>query len=401
MLHNQRERGRQAILAAIRRAGRIARIDIAERTGISQATVTTVTAELLGEGLIEEVTRDQTESASRRGRPRVDLKLRGDAHLVAGVKVANNSISIVLADFEGNTLGEHETPLPDSILSPDGLASAVLDAMTSAAKMINRTRNDISVLGLGIAGFVDAEAGFVHWSPSLTDRNVPFAKLLSNKIGKPVFIDNDANLVAMAELYFGHARDAQDFLVVTVESGVGMGIVLNGEVYRGERGCGAEFGHTKVHLDGALCRCGQRGCLEAYVADYALIREASVAELVPPGTPQDKAVEQVLAAAENGNKMAGSIVERARRMFLMGLANLVNIFDPQVIILAGERMQIDHLFAASMADSIKGSIAQVDAPPPEIVIHKWGDFMWARGACAFALQEVAALSLRELGKTSA
>ncbi|MEX0317384.1 MAG: ROK family protein [Ruegeria sp.] len=401
MLRDQRVRGRQAILDVIRRSGRIARIDIAGSTGISQATVTTVTAELLKEGLIEEVVREPASGGTRRGRPRVDLKLRGPAHMVAGVKIANQSITVAIVDFEGELLGDFEMPLAQSTWSAEGLALQMRTALTNAAKGISRTLTDISAVGVGMAGFVDAEHGFIHWSPSLEHRNVAFAKVLQTEIDKPVFIDNDTNLVALAELYFGLGRDARDFLVVTIESGVGMGIVLNGEVYHGERGCGAEFGHTKVHLDGALCRCGQRGCLEAYVADYALTREASVGGLLPSDIPGENAVEFVVNAAKEGNTLAKSIVDRAGRMFAMGLANLVNIFDPELIILAGVRMQVDHLYANEVIDSIRNSIVEVDAPPPNIVIHKWSDLMWARGACAFALQEVEAMSVREFGESVA
>ncbi|MDZ7824614.1 MAG: ROK family protein [Ahrensia sp.] len=93
------------------------------------------------------------------------------------------------------------------------------------------------------------------------------------KLGAPTYIDNDANLVTLAEQWFGKGRDVSDFAVVTIEGGIGMGVVLNHKIYRGAHGFGMEFGHTKMQLDGALCRCGQRGCLEAYVADYALVRE--------------------------------------------------------------------------------------------------------------------------------
>ena len=103
------------------------------------------------------------------------------------------------------------------------------------------------------------------------------AAAASNRLGMPVAIDNDANLVAMAELWFGAGRDLSDFAVVTLEHGVGMGFVMNHRLYRGARNVGMEIGHTKVQLDGALCRCGQRGCLEAYLADYALAREATTA----------------------------------------------------------------------------------------------------------------------------
>ncbi len=402
-MQNQRQRGRQAILDAIRRSSRVARIDIARKTGLSQATVTTITAELLREGLIEETARKTRDIASnsrhsrgRRGRPRIDLKMRGSAHIVAGVKIAHQSISTVIVDFEGNLLAEHEGDLRDAVLAPIKLAEQVRQAVRHACQACERKMSDLSAVGVGMSGIIDAHKGFVHWSPSLSLRNVTFADTLGRALGKPVFVDNDSNLAAMAEQYFGHGIGISDFLVVTVESGVGIGIVLGHEIYRGTRGCGAEFGHTKVHLDGALCRCGQRGCLEAYVADYALLREASVADFANSETSADQRVLKLLEAARNGETLPRTIVERAGRMFAMGLANLVNLFDPQLIVLSGERMAVDHLYADEVIESIRDFIVQVDLSPPEIIIHKWGDFMWARGASAYALQNVAAMSLREL-----
>lgn len=400
MPRDQRQRGRRAILDAIRRSGRIARIDIAEATGISQATVTTITAELLRDGLIEEVPRDAAETDVRRGRPRVDLKLRGGAHLIAGAKIAKASVSVAIVDFEGRLLGEHATALAHPVMSPQALSGVLRTAVSEACERIGRHIGGLTALGVGIAGFVDTVAGLVHWSPSLDSRNVRLASVLRRDLGMPVFVDNDANLVAMAELYFGHGRGVADFLVVTVESGVGMGVVLGGEVYRGNRGCGAEFGHTKVQLDGALCRCGQRGCLEAYVADYALLREASVMGLPGAGGSDEDHVHGLLDAARGGDPVSRSIVDRAGRMFAMGLSNLVNIFDPQLIVLSGERMQVDHLIADDVLASIRNSVVRVDAAPPRVVIHRWGDSMWAVGAAAYALQEAVEMSLKDLAENA-
>ncbi|KAJ57034.1 ROK family transcriptional regulator [Actibacterium mucosum KCTC 23349] len=392
MAGDQKRKSRKAVLDAIRESSGIARIDVARNTGISQATVTTITAEMLRDGLIETVNTSGANKDSARGRPRVDLKLRGNAHIVAGVKLANTTMSVVILDFEGNLLAEHAPTLEDSVYAPQALADTLRGVLADACALANIALDDLSAVGLGMAGIVDAPRGFVYWSPSLNGRNVDLQPVLEKELGVPFFIDNDANLVAMAEQYFGEGRGVKDFLVVTVESGVGMGIVINNKLFRGTRGCGAEFGHTKVQLDGALCRCGQRGCLEAYVADYALLREASVAS----GRRQQITIPELLESAREGDEMSKSIVTRASRMFAMGLANLANIFDPELIILSGERMQMDHLYANDVIDRIREATIQIDMPPPRVVIHKWGDLMWARGAAAFAIDAVADMAIERL-----
>ncbi|MBO9451640.1 ROK family transcriptional regulator [Tropicibacter sp. R16_0] len=397
----QREYGRRALMSEIRKAGRIPRIELSERTGISRATVTTITAELLQHGLIEEVAREDGSTDSRRGRPRVDLKIRGAARLVAGVKISHLKLSLVLLDFEGQQLECIERDLDQSVHAPDALAIRITQAVRELAETAGHTMEDVSGVGIGIAGVVDAENGFVYWSPSLDTRNVEFSQLASQHLGLPAFVDNDANLVAFAEYSFGLARGVPDFLVVTIESGVGLGLMIDGELYRGTRGCGAEFGHTKVHLNGALCRCGQRGCLEAYVADYALLREATLTSDADTSADPSHRIEALLNAARNGDPTARSVVDRAGQYFAMGLANLANIFDPALIILAGEQMQFDHLYEDAVIEAMRKSIIRVDRDPPEVVVHKWGDLMWAKGGAAYALDRVSDLALDEMSDNAA
>ncbi|MEO0764812.1 MAG: ROK family transcriptional regulator [Pseudomonadota bacterium] len=384
----QKVESRRLLLREISQRGPLPRIDLADRTGISRATVTSITAELLRGGLIEEVPRDSSGDEATRGRPRIDLKISGPAHLIAGLKVSDTMISMVLMDFEGEDVALHEHEISSSRYTPEALAQEVCDGLTRLAEKAGYTLSDISGVGVGLAGIVDAGNGLVYWSPSLDRRNVPFATVLRDRLGIAAYVDNDANLVAMAELTFGIGKDHSDFIVITIESGVGMGMVLGGQLYRGTRGCGAEFGHTKVHLDGALCRCGQRGCLEAYVADYALVREAnSVANVAQQGH-RSRDVTAVLSAAKAGDPVARKVLDRAGKMFALGLANLVNIFDPERVILAGEQMQFDHLYADSVIEEMRKSIVDVDKPPPEVVVHQWDAFMWARGGAAYALEFV-------------
>jgi predicted NBD/HSP70 family sugar kinase len=175
-----------------------------------------------------------------------------------------------------------------------------------------------------------------------------------------------------------------------------MGIVIGGQLYRGARGSGGEFGHTKVRLEGALCRCGQRGCLEAYLADYALRREALGLGLVGPEMPLEDVVPHVLNLAADQNAMAESVVRQAQRMFALGLANLVNIFDPELIIIAGTQTRFDHLFAEVVHEEMRKSIVSIDRPPPDLVAHIGGNRMWTMGAAAHALQFVQDIAVEDL-----
>lgn len=394
---DQRESGRQQVIDTIRHSGRIARIDIARETRVSPATVTSITSELLAAGLIEEIEPEGDRARAKRGRPRVALKIRGGAHLLAGIKMADRSVTVILVDFEGATVGEYDAPLPGPVLSAEEMVALVRTALRGACAAAGRHFRDISGVGLGLAGIIDAPRNFVYWSPTLAERNVELGSMLDAAMPFPFFLDNDANLVAKAEQLFGEGRNVSDFIVITIEHGVGMGIVIDNRIYRGTRGCGAEFGHTKVQLDGALCRCGQRGCLEAYVGDYALLREANIRGR---GSHEDD-LEVLFSRARAGDPTARSIFERAGRMFAMGLANVINIFDPALVILSGERMSFDFLYADDVLERVKSSIVQIDAPLPEVRIHKWGDLMWAKGAAAYAMERVTEQTIRKLAANAA
>lgn len=391
-----RDSGRLAVLDTIRSAGRIARIDIAHSTGFSPATVTAIASDLLVAGVIEEIRQNDRPSQSRRGRPRVLLKLRGRAHRIAGVKVAQRVVSVVVLDFEGSEIVDHERALAAPRMSPEALADEIVTAVAQACEKAGFGSGDLSGIGIGLAGQVDATRNFVHWSSSLKTRNVSLGAMLERRVACPVFIDNDANLVAKAEHLFGEGRDLKNFLVVTIEHGVGLGIILGGELYRGARGCGAEFGHTKVQYQGALCQCGQRGCLEAYVGGYALLREANVDT---DGNIQSS-ISDFFAAAKAGNQTALSILERAGRMFAMGLANLINVFDPELVILSGAQVSFRHFYEEKVMEEMRDMVVRVDAPLPEIRVHQWGDLMWAKGAAAHAVERVSAIAVRELARNA-
>jgi predicted NBD/HSP70 family sugar kinase len=236
-------------------------------------------------------------------------------------------------------------------------------------------------LGLGLPGLVDHAAGALRWSPLVSERDAPLAAPLSARLGLPVAVDNDANLLTLAELWFGRGRDTSDFAVVTIEHGVGMGLVVDHALYRGAHGQGLELGHMKVRVDGALCRCGARGCLEAYVADYALVREAAVA-LEGPLPPRGEVLEALYAQAKAGNAAARAIFDRAGEVLAVGLANVAVLFDPARILLSGTRLRYDYLYAEEVLSRMAAATL---VPPPPVEVHAWDDGVWARGAAALAL----------------
>lgn len=380
---------RQQVFERVRAAGTVARVQLAKELGVSPASVTTATSELIDAGLIEEVTAPR-EDGQGRGRPAQALGVRAQAHRVAGMKLSDREHTAVIVDFAGNLIADDVIPRRPGAMSVAEMLDTIESLFDRICAKAGLARADISAIGIGVPGFVDSEAGMVEWSSTLTERRVPLAAVVQARLRLPVAVDNDANLVALAELWFGAGRGRSDFAVVTIEHGVGMGLVLNHRIYRGARGLGLELGHTKVQLDGALCRCGQRGCLEAYVADYALAREAVTALNWghKDGPPINVLLESLYDHAKAGNTAARSIFRRAGRYLAVGLSNVINLFDPALIILSGERMRYDYLYAAETLAEMDMLAIQTGRPKPPIEIHAWGDLLWAHGAAALALQAV-------------
>ena len=380
---------RQQVFERVRAAGMVARVQLAKDLGVSPASVTSATSELIEAGLIEEVTAPR-EDGQGRGRPAQALGVRAGAHRVAGMKLSDREHTAVIVDFAGNLLADHVIQRPPGAMSMAEMLDTIERLLDSVCAKAGMARGDLAGVGIGLPGFVDCEGGMVFWSSTLTERAQPLAAAAQARLGLPVAIDNDANLVALAELWFGSGRRLSDFAVVTIEHGVGMGLVVNHRIYRGARGLGMELGHTKVQLDGALCRCGQRGCLEAYVADYALAREASTAlnfghrEAPPIGI----LLESLYDHAKAGNAAARSIFRRAGRYLAVGLSNVINLFDPALIILSGERMRYDYLYAAETLAEMENLAISTGRARPPIEIHAWGDLLWAHGAAALALSRM-------------
>ncbi len=390
---------RQQVFELIRAAGQIPRVQLAKDLGISPASVTTMSSELIEAGLVEEVAAPRDNDAGR-GRPAVALGVRAQAHRVAGMKLSDREHTAVIVDFAGKLIADEAIPrLPGPMSLPEILDTIeTLLARVCAKAWVERA--DLSAVGIGLPGFVDCAEGVVCWSSILAERAVPIAAAATARLGLPVYVDNDANLVALAELWFGAGRSLSDFAVVTIEHGVGMGFVMNHRIYRGAQRLGMELGHTKVQLDGALCRCGQRGCLEAYVADYALAREATTA--LNWGHKENQTINILLESlydhAKAGNATARSIFRRAGRYLAVGLSNVVNLFDPSLIILSGERMRYDYLYAAETLSEMDNLTINTGRPRPPIEIHAWGDLLWAHGAAALALSEVTEAILASAGR---
>lgn len=373
---------RSAILAVVGRRGPIARVEIARELALSPATVTVLTRGLARDGLIEEV----DVAPSHGGRPAILLGLVGNAAHALGAKIAADRLTVVRVTLDGEPLEFTEAPFdaaaPDAVERlGDALSPLVASASEGSARLLG--------IGLGVPGVVDDQSGAVD-SPVLGWLGLPLGARLEHRFGVPVLVDNDVNTLAVAERLYGRGREVDHFVTVTIGRGVGLGIVVAGEVYRGAHGGAGEFGHTRVVDDGPVCHCGKRGCLEALVSDSALVEQARRAGVLS----QAEGPEHLLMRADSGDAGARRIYERAGEILGRAVANLVNILSPQLVLMGGEGTRAwDHLalpfdaaLRSDLFEPLRGVVVEAD---------RWDDAKWARGAAALVLGATFAAPLYE------
>lgn len=384
-----RELNRFHVLDCIRRFEPVSRIEIVDRSGLSRGTVSTIVGELLEDGLVHEAP-SQAQGVQSRGRPRTLLQMNANAAFVVGVKISMHQLSISVTNLRADPLAALILPIRARRLDPDTVAAILEDGVRAAVANADLKLSDIRGLGVGLPGFIDSAAGVSRWSPILGDMPVPFAQMVQQRLGPPTVIQNDANLVAMAERWFGHGQDVEDFLVVTLEGGVGMGLYLGGEMRSGAHGQGSEFGHTKMAIAGGpRCRCGQTGCLEAYVGAYAILREAGRHIELPPDLDElslEREAHRVAELARGGADALRGVFERAGEMLGLGISNLINVLDPAKVVISGAGVHAADLLAPALRESVRRNTHVGIAGRCEVIFREWGDDVWARAAASLVLE---------------
>jgi predicted NBD/HSP70 family sugar kinase len=363
------------ILGVIHDRGPIARTEIAAVTSLSPATVTGITQVLIGQGLVFE----QEVAESTGGRPPVLLSINRDAGCVVGIKLTESQVIAALTDLGADTLISRTIEL-GSDRSPEAVIEQIAGVVGElTADFLDRQFYGI---GIGLAGAIDRRAGICRFSPFLHWRDVPLRALLERRIGCPVVIENDVSALTLAERWFGLGAGMTDFVVVTLGRGVGLGMVLDGRLYRGGKGAGGEFGHLSVDANGPLCDCGKRGCLEALVGEQALTHQ--IADAFGP----EVSLAEGANLARSGEATAQEIFNRAGEILGIALASIVNLLNPTRVIVGGEGVHSLDLLLDPMRSSLETHCFDGLYDDLELIVEPWGDDAWARGAAGLVLDEL-------------
>lgn len=369
---------RALVLNLLRQHGALGRNELAERTRLSSAAVTGVVAELIEQGWVIE----GRSGPPRGGRPPVLLEIAYDAWHAVGVKVMEDALEVVLTNLRTEVVARNHVQLVST--EPHALIEQVVVEARALLEASGRSPERLVGLGVGMAGVIDPAEGVCVYSPFLHWQEVPVRRLLEEKLSRPVHLDNDVNALATAEMLFGWGKDARNFAVVTVGRGIGAGLVVNGEIYRGASGGAGELGHTVSEAGGRLCECGKRGCLEAYAAEPALLAQAK--ERFPEFNRHRFQIAELLEAAEGGHEGVRALLKEAGERLGVALANLVNLFNPELIVIAGEGVRLGAEFFGLMEQSLRQNAFNGLARDLEVHLDPWGDDAWARGAAGLIIQ---------------
>jgi len=348
-------RGR--LVEALRRLGPLPRVELARSTGLSSAAISAITSRLIAEELLREAEPETGTATSwpddvdeedadgpngrRRGRPAVLLTLNPDFGRVVAVSLRMNLIETLIADFNGTGLAQTRRVLATRSLDAGSLSALVIDEINAVLDATTTPRHRLLGIGIALQGIVNADTGRQLWSPALSVTNVDLAQSLRHGFGVEVVMANDAVAVALAlaaaEPALGHGLSA----TLMVGHGVGMGVVADGEARWGD-GAGSEIGHVKLSADGPQCRCGQRGCIEAYLADYALYRDARTFLDLPPAVSQQPSESQMALLREcalRGDPRLQQLFRQAGRALAEAVAATISVLRPHQVILAGPGLE--------------------------------------------------------------
>ncbi|HEX6230717.1 MAG TPA: ROK family glucokinase [Actinomycetota bacterium] len=307
-----------------------------------------------------------------------------------GIDVGGTKINALRVARDGRIVDRADAPTPAE------------DQEATLATMIELARglasDGILAIGVGAAGVVDAQSGVLHFAPNLAWRNLPIAERMRGALGLPCQVDNDANVAAYGEFRFGAGRGYRHLLLVTVGTGIGGGIVSSGRLFRGAHGFAAEIGHIIVEPGGPLCGCGNRGCWEQVAGGRAIDRlgreaahlsEGSALRLLAGGDPERVTGRHVTQAARQGDATALGILSEVGRRLGEGIAGLVNVLDPQVVVVGGGAIAAgDLLLEPARAAFVDAVEAPAYRPQVPIVAARLGNDAGAVGAATLALEEM-------------
>ncbi|MEV4192169.1 ROK family transcriptional regulator [Streptomyces toxytricini] len=366
----------ERVVRAVRLAGSLTQAEIARSTGLSAATVSNIVRELKEGGTVE-VT--DTSSGGRRAR---SVSLSGDAGIVIGVDFGHTHLRVAVGNLAHRVLAEEAAPLDVDASWADGFdrAEALVGELVAG---IGVDLGKVIGVGLGVPGPIDVESGTLGSTAILPGwAGINPREELSRRLGVPVHVDNDANLGALGELVWGSGRGVKDLAYIKVASGVGSGLVINGQIYRGPGGTAGEIGHITLDESGPVCRCGNRGCLETFAAARYVL------PLLQGTHGPELTMERVVELARDGDPGCRRVIADVGRHVGSGVANLCNLLNPTRVVLGGSLAEAGELVLAPIRESVGRYAIPSAARQLSVLTGSLGSRAEVLGALALVLSEM-------------
>lgn len=373
----------ERVVRAVRMAGSLTQAEIARSTGLSAATVSNIVRELREGGTVE-VT--PTSAGGRRAR---SVSLSGDAGIVIGVDFGHTHLRVAVGNLAHQVLAEESEPLDVDASSAYGFGRAeeLVERLIEATGI---GRQKVIGVGLGVPGPIDVVSGTLGSTsilPGWTGINP--REEMAGRLGVPVYVDNDANLGALGELVWGSGRGVQDLAYIKVASGVGAGLVIDGQIYRGPGGTAGEIGHITLDESGPVCRCGNRGCMETFTAARYVL------PLLRSSHGRDLTMERVVQLAREGDPGCRRVIADVGRHIGSGVANLCNLLNPSRVVLGGDLAEAGELVLAPIRESVSRYAIPSAARQLSVLPGALGGRAEVLGALALVLSEMGDSSLLE------
>jgi predicted NBD/HSP70 family sugar kinase len=363
------------ILALLGNTGPLNRSEIADRLGLGPATVTEHTRRLVAGGYLLEL----PPLVAGVGRPRVPLSVQPDAAYTVGLRVSPTHVVRVAVRLDGTVVRQDTEPF-EPARNPIEQLAALATGLITAPDLGGRVRG----VGVALPGLINPTTGSVTMSPRLGWSDLPLGPLLGDRLPVPVLVDNDLRASTTTELLFGTGRAHDDFLVLGIGDGIGMGIVLDRRIHRGRHGYGGEFGHLQVVPDGPPCLCGARGCLDAVLGSAAIVRTATERGLLPPPPPAAAPDLEAVRLAAAGSPALRALLTELGGILGRAVAGVVNLLAVRAVTVIGESHVLwPYLEPGFRAATDTGVLAPLR--DLTVMVRPWHDSAHARGAASLAL----------------
>lgn len=366
------------VLNKIRTSEPISRAQIAKETKLTPPTVSSIVRELIEQELVVE----SELGKSQGGRKPTMLLINKNGYYVIGVDAGPRTIKCVLSNLSGQ-LKERAVVSIDPPLTNETFLTLLKD---SVKKILQKVRNPEKVIGIGVAmhGVVDFETGTSLVAPILQLKNIPIKEELERALNFEVKVENDARAMALGESWFGQHGQISSMVAVNIGSGVGAGVVVDGKLYHGATDLAGEVGHMTIDMNGEVCECGNRGCLEAYASAPSIVKRAN--RKMP--NKEIMSSEEIYQLAVNGDQDCIDILEETGKILGIGLTNLIHIINPELIILGGGVSNAEKFILPAIQKTIEEKGLTPRAKDTEVLISKLGDDATALGAVALFLVEL-------------